>query len=199
MKINEAGPLEIDTEAKLDNGTVGESYSQTLLCDSMDLKKTWSIAEGSALPAGLTLSEDGTISGKPTMAGDYTFKIVVSAGTRTAEKTFTLKIFGEGGCKHPEGKMVKFPGTPATCKKDGIADYYHCNECDHDFLDASGTEELGSKDKLKIASNHIDQNGDGKCDFCEEALCSGRLRRIRILSTEAHIFWLPKSAINITH
>lgn len=199
LKINEAGPLEIDTEAKLDNGTVGESYSQTLLCDSTDLKKTWSIAEGSALPAGLTLSEDGTISGKPTMAGDYTFKIVVSASTRTAEKTFTLKIFGEGGCKHPEGKMVKFPGTPATCKKDGIADYYHCNECDHDFLDASGTEELGSKDKLKIASNHIDQNGDGKCDFCEEALCSGRLRRIRILSTEAHIFWLPKSAINITH
>ena len=181
MKINEAGPLEIDTEAKLDNGTVGESYSQTLLCDSTDLKKTWSIAEGSALPAGLTLSEDGTISGKPTMAGDYTFKIVVR------------------GCKHPEGKMVKFPGTPATCKKDGIADYYHCNECDHDFLDAGGTEELGSKDKLKIASNHIDQNGDGKCDFCEEALCSGRLRRIRILSTEAHIFWLPKSAINITH
>lgn len=164
LKINEADSLEIDTEAKLDNGTVGESYSQTLQCYSTDLEKTWTIAEGSVLPAGLTLSEDGTIYGTPTMEGDYSFTIVLTAGGQTTKKTFTLKIFDEGGCKH--NNMVKIPGTPATCKKDGITDYYHCNICELDFLDEAGTNELYNKDDLKIASNHTDKDSDGKCDFC---------------------------------
>lgn len=164
LKIIEADPLEISTEAKLDNGTVGESYWRTLQCFSTDFEKTWSIAEGSALPDGLTLTKDGTISGKPTTPGDYTFTIVLTAGSQTVQKTFTLRVFEEGGCKHVD--MVKCPGTPASCQKDGRADYYHCNDCEHDFSDMAGENELWNKDNLKTAATHTDKNSDGKCDFC---------------------------------
>lgn len=167
IKITEGDPLEVTSDAKLPHATVGEYYSSGYLMATTSFSKTWTLKEGSVLPDGLTL-EKGTygyqITGTPTTAGDYTFTLVVTAGGQTAEKTFTLRIFGEGGCRH--SGMVKIPGTPATCKKDGIADYYHCNICGIDFSDAAGTTELYNKDDLKIAANHIDQNGDGKCDFC---------------------------------
>lgn len=162
LKINQADPLEIDTEAKLDNGTVGESYWRTLQCYSTDLEKTWSVAEGSFLPEGLTLSKDGTISGKPTQAGDYTFTIVLTVGDQSTTKTFTLRIFEEGGCKHGDKTLIV--GTPATCRHDGIADYYHCNICEKD-IDEDGNE-IWNMNNLKSASNHADKNTDGKCDFC---------------------------------
>ena len=162
IEINEADSLEIDTGTRLDNGTVGESYSGTLQCSSTDLEKTWSVAEGSVLPTGLTLAENGTISGKPTQPGDYSFTIILSVGGQTAEKTFTLKIFDEGGCKHEDKTLIK--GTAATCQKDGTEDYYHCNICDCD-IDKDGNF-VGNKEKTATASNHSDKNGDGKCDFC---------------------------------
>ena len=165
IDIQEGEPLEIDTDAKLKNGTVGESYWITLQCYTTDLEKTWSLAEGSALPAGLTMKGD-TIEGEPTVAGQYVFTVVLSAGGQTTQKTFTLLVFPEGGCKHEN--MQKIPGKPATCMEDGIADYYHCDICESDFLDAEGKTKLYNKDDLKSATGHVDGNSDGKCDFCKK-------------------------------
>jgi Putative Ig domain len=51
---------------------------------------TWSVASG-ALPAGLTLNPStGLISGSPTQAGDFTFQIKVSDGSRSDVQTYTL-------------------------------------------------------------------------------------------------------------
>jgi large repetitive protein len=53
--------------------------------------QTWSIQSGT-LPAGLTLSSAGVLSGTATVTGDFTFKVQVSDGTRSDAQTYTLTI-----------------------------------------------------------------------------------------------------------
>jgi Putative Ig domain len=52
---------------------------------------TWSISSGS-LPAGLTLSASGLLSGTPTAAGDYSFKVTATAGSRSDTQTYTMSV-----------------------------------------------------------------------------------------------------------
>lgn len=88
-----ATPLSITT-TMLSNGAVGVSYSQTLTATGGKLTYTWSKATGSLpLPAGLTLSAAGVISGKPTTAGTYSFTVQVKdANSAIATMTLTLII-----------------------------------------------------------------------------------------------------------
>jgi large repetitive protein len=61
----------------LPHGTVGKSYSVTFTATGGDnTKHVWSLASGSSLPAGLTLTSGGVLSGTPTTAG--TFSVTVS-------------------------------------------------------------------------------------------------------------------------
>ena len=55
---------------------------------------TWSLAEGSSLPAGLTLNEDGTIGGFVECdPGEYAFTVqVTDANGATAQKEFSIKV-----------------------------------------------------------------------------------------------------------
>ncbi len=53
--------------------------------------QTWSLVSGS-LPAGMQLGSNGLISGTPTAAGDFTFKVQVSDGTRSASQTYSLTV-----------------------------------------------------------------------------------------------------------
>ena len=85
------------TTSSLPDGTVGQSYSQrygafiTLAATGGDGSYSWSISSG-ALPAGLSLSGAGTISGTPSAAGTATFTVqVTSAGlTGTASLSITI-------------------------------------------------------------------------------------------------------------
>jgi hypothetical protein len=53
---------------------------------------TWSIAEG-ALPAGLVLAPDGTVTGTPTLAGRFAFAVAVTdRESRTARVNATLVV-----------------------------------------------------------------------------------------------------------
>jgi large repetitive protein len=53
---------------------------------------SWSVNSGS-LPAGLTLNpSSGLISGTPTQAGDSTFQVKVSDGSRTDVQTYSLSV-----------------------------------------------------------------------------------------------------------
>ncbi|PYS34814.1 MAG: hypothetical protein DMG14_28555, partial [Acidobacteria bacterium] len=85
-------PLLITTASPLPAGTVGAAYSQTLGATGGTPTYTWSIALGT-LPAGLTLSAAGVISGTPTAAIAATFTVqVTDSASRTSAKALSIAI-----------------------------------------------------------------------------------------------------------
>jgi hypothetical protein len=60
----------IVTTGVLPNGSVGSNYSATLQATGGKMPYVWSVKSGT-LPAGVTLSAAGALSGKPTASGDF--------------------------------------------------------------------------------------------------------------------------------
>ena len=80
------------TTASLPGGTVGAAYQQGLTATGGAGGNAWSITVG-ALPAGLTLGADGSISGMPTASGTANFTVQVKdSSTATATKALTIAI-----------------------------------------------------------------------------------------------------------
>ena len=77
------------TTTTLQGGKAGAAYSQTLAATGT-APITWSIESGS-LPAGLTLSGN-TISGTPTTAGTFTFKVKAANGAGSDMKELSIVI-----------------------------------------------------------------------------------------------------------
>jgi hypothetical protein len=91
LTITIAVPLVITTTS-LNDGVVGIAYSQTLSATGGNSTYTWSLASGT-LPAGLTISPAGVISGTPTTAGNSSFVVQVQdTGTPQQTKTQSLSI-----------------------------------------------------------------------------------------------------------
>jgi hypothetical protein len=86
------GPLAITTTS-LPSGSQNTPYVSQLQASGGVPPYTWSLASGSALPAGLALSATGLISGTPTGVSSTTptFKVTDSASDTTS-KTLTLTI-----------------------------------------------------------------------------------------------------------
>jgi sugar lactone lactonase YvrE len=79
-------------EKALAQGTVGTPYSQSLAAAGGTLPYSWSLS-ASALPAGLTLSAAGVITGTPTAAGTFTFTAqVTDANALTATQAFMIVV-----------------------------------------------------------------------------------------------------------
>jgi uncharacterized repeat protein (TIGR03803 family) len=83
------------TTLSLPGGTVQVPYSATLAASGGVAPYTWSVTAG-VLPAGLTLSSDGTITGTPTVAGTANFTVEVadaeaSPATATANLSLTIE------------------------------------------------------------------------------------------------------------
>lgn len=83
-------PLNITTTS-LPNGTTGTAYNQTLAATGGTGTYTWALASGS-LPAGLSLSTAGIISGTPTAVGTSSFTVQVSDGTNTDSQALSITI-----------------------------------------------------------------------------------------------------------
>ena len=83
------------TTTSLPNGTEGTSYSQTLTANGTT-PITWSIAEDSSLPDGLTLNSDGSITGIPPATGTSTFTVTATNDYGSDSKEFTLTIDQQG-------------------------------------------------------------------------------------------------------
>ncbi|MDQ2728045.1 MAG: hypothetical protein M3Y91_09340 [Actinomycetota bacterium] len=74
-------PLAVTTTS-LPEGTVGQAYPPTTLAATGGTAPyTWSVAGGSALPPGLTLSDTGVISGTPTATGHSGVAVTVTDST----------------------------------------------------------------------------------------------------------------------
>jgi sugar lactone lactonase YvrE len=87
------GPLEIPPQA-LPPATVGARYSASLSAIAGTPPDTWSIVSA-ALPAGLSLSPAGIISGTPTTAGTVSFTVAAidaEAPAAQARRTVSLKV-----------------------------------------------------------------------------------------------------------
>ena len=92
FSITVTSPLLISTSTMLPDATAGSSYTNAFAASGGTPPYTnWSALD--TLPAGLSLSTAGTLSGVPGVAGAHTFRIQVtdSAGV-TAQKAFTLRI-----------------------------------------------------------------------------------------------------------
>jgi len=68
-------------------GQVGVAYNQSIVGQN----GTFAVSEG-ALPAGLTLAADGKISGTPTEAGTFNFKISVTNGEEVVELSLSIVV-----------------------------------------------------------------------------------------------------------
>lgn len=102
-------------------GTGGTPYSATFTATGGATPYTYT--ETGALPAGLTMSSAGTISGTPTSAGTYPITVkVTDAATQTAQQTFQLTINAPGialaPATLPQGK-VAVAYTPTTLSASG--------------------------------------------------------------------------------
>jgi hypothetical protein len=90
-----SGPVGIVTSS-LFGGTAGSNYSQTLSANGGSGSYTWSLATGSFLPSGLSLTPDGVLSGTPDDGianATFTVKVADSnAPSNSATKQFTLTI-----------------------------------------------------------------------------------------------------------
>ena len=78
------------TTTSLSDGTVGTAYSQTLAATGSEVI-IWSVTSG-LLPDGLSLSEDGKITGTPTIEGESTFTVKAENSVGSDSKQYTLNI-----------------------------------------------------------------------------------------------------------
>jgi uncharacterized protein YjdB len=104
-----AGPLTITTTA-LPAATTGVAYSATLTATGGTPPYTWSIASGT-LPAGLTLTAAGVISGTPTATGTSSFTVKVTAGAQSVTKALGITV-------NPSTAMI-WPSNPTPAIVDG--------------------------------------------------------------------------------
>jgi CHRD domain-containing protein/putative Ig domain-containing protein len=76
----------------LANGSIGTAYSQSLVATGGTSPYTWAVTIGT-LPAGLTLSTAGVISGTPTAAGTSSFTVrVTDSAAATATMALSINI-----------------------------------------------------------------------------------------------------------
>lgn len=90
--------LFILTASPLPTGVRNTPYLIDLQSSGGVPPRSWSIATGSSLPAGLSLTAGGRLSGTPTApAATYSFTLVLadSASTPTVSRVFSLKILDQ--------------------------------------------------------------------------------------------------------
>ena len=78
------------TTASLTGGVVNKTYTQTLTASGSAPVK-WTLDSGT-LPDGLTMTEDGIISGSPTKSGTFTFTVKATNAAGNPTQSFTIEI-----------------------------------------------------------------------------------------------------------
>ena len=75
--VTPLAPLTITTPGVLRSGTVGAPYAGRLTATGGSAPYTWTLAAGSALPNGLAINPNGTLTGTPTVAGTRSVSVRV--------------------------------------------------------------------------------------------------------------------------
>ena len=90
LTVSSAGVVTITT-ITLSPGHVGQAYSMPLLASGGGVY-TWALAGVNPLPAGLSLSSGGLITGIPTTVSSPTFSVTVTSGGQQDSRVYTLAI-----------------------------------------------------------------------------------------------------------
>ena len=102
-------PLSVST-ASLPSGTVGVSYSTSLTAVGGTPAYAWSVAAGQ-LPAGLSLSSNGLISGTPTASGITKLVIMVGdSASQTASVNLVLSVAAAAAATPLKINSSELPG-----------------------------------------------------------------------------------------
>ncbi|HTJ13201.1 MAG TPA: putative Ig domain-containing protein [Dinghuibacter sp.] len=102
--------------ATLPAGSYGQVYAgATIAASGGTSPYTYAVTSGS-LPPGLTLASDGTLSGTPTLVGDYTFTVTATdastgAGPYTGSATYTVHIAPATLTITANGQSMTYGGT----------------------------------------------------------------------------------------
>lgn len=81
----------------LPNGTVGTAYSKTITATGGTSPYSFVTSAG-ALPAGLTLTSGGVLSGTPTTATSYSFTVkATDSAAHTGSQAYSVTIASSGG------------------------------------------------------------------------------------------------------
>lgn len=89
--------LAITTTSPLPAATAGTAYSQQFAASGGTPPYQWSVATGSALPTGLTLSSTGLLSGTPSASGTFSVTVTDSESpAASVTNSFTLTVTGSG-------------------------------------------------------------------------------------------------------
>lgn len=96
----DVGNLAIVTTSPLPGASQGAAYNFQFQASGGATPYSWSVASGSSLPAGLTLTSAGVLAGTPTTQKTYTFGVTVTdseAPPASLTQTFSLTVGGPTG------------------------------------------------------------------------------------------------------
>jgi outer membrane protein OmpA-like peptidoglycan-associated protein len=80
------------TPTSLPNATQGVNYNEVLTGSGSQGTVTWFVT---GLPAGMSLSSSGVISGAPTQTGSFTVMVTMSSSSGQVTRTYTLIVNGD--------------------------------------------------------------------------------------------------------
>ena len=86
--------LQISTDSVPD-AVVDSTYLSTLVTTGGTGAYNYTLTAG-ALPDGLTLTPDGTITGIPAVAGSFAFTVQVTDGVGSVSKSYTMTVYSSG-------------------------------------------------------------------------------------------------------
>ena len=114
LSIAIGGGMLTITTTTAPTGTVGTAYPSFQLAATGGVPPyTWAVASGSSLPAGLSLSTAGVVSGTPTASGTFSPSITVTdeTTTNTATQNVNFTINPQGTPLPDGGYAFQFNGT----------------------------------------------------------------------------------------
>jgi hypothetical protein len=109
-----AAQLLIATANALPPASQGKLYTHAFTLSGGKGPYQWSVI-GGRLPAGLTLSPAGVLSGIPNASGKFSFTVRVTDSTRlTTTKIFALAVGAQAGTLAAPGKSITTTPRPVT-------------------------------------------------------------------------------------
>lgn len=89
------GPVPVGSQLK--SGTISVAYSTAIAAQSGTAPYSFAVTAG-ALPAGLSMSSAGVISGTPSVAGTFSFEVTTTdSSSATGVQAFQITIQSAGG------------------------------------------------------------------------------------------------------